>query len=359
MADPTGFLQQVAAENLHSHAAQTFQVVLHGQRLLPGVPLQERGADGAGIHDHIIEQVNAGVVMNRGDVVRRGELGGLSRLPHEVDEAGLHCPAPGDGLGDALDQQVGDDAGEQGAGAERDGVGFGDGLQGLRERDAARRIEPDSADAGAGSADAGFAGHDAAVLQIRFESHVGGRGGVDVALDGQHLRGDAHGAGEIARDVGERGQKEVAETVALQAATAGEAVAEQTRKQGFVFRERHHAVANIARWEHLEIAPQTARAAAVIAHGDDGGEIDDWKLRQQRGGIAARGGAGENFEATEQGREARAAADEDDSQRSFALFGQRQFGGHDVRPLRRRRPWLALGVRCRRGSVPPLRSLRQ
>src|SRR5579884_192588 len=60
----------------------------------------------------------------------------------------------------------------------------------------------------------------------------------------------------------------------LEAATIHEAVLKELRQQVRIFREGSHAIADIAWRQNIEIAPQTARAAPVIRHGHDGGEVD-------------------------------------------------------------------------------------
>jgi hypothetical protein len=50
----------------------------------------------------------------------------------------------------------------------------------------------------------------------------------------------------------------------------------------FVFRERHHAVANVTGRKYLIFAPQPAGTAAVIRHGHNGRKIRDRLLRPLR-----------------------------------------------------------------------------
>ena len=75
------------------------------------------------------------------------KFGGLAGLPHQVDEVGLDRRRPADGRGNPLHQQVGDHAGEQRPGPQRDHVGLGDGAERGGQR---ARLARDQAD-GAGS----------------------------------------------------------------------------------------------------------------------------------------------------------------------------------------------------------------
>ena len=68
-----------------------------------------------------------------------GEADRLVGLGHEVADVDAGGLGFGDGLGDAVDEQVGDERGVEGAGAEGDEVGIGDGFEGLGERVGGRR----------------------------------------------------------------------------------------------------------------------------------------------------------------------------------------------------------------------------
>ncbi len=129
-------------------------------------------------------------------------------------------------------------------------------------------------DAAAAAADAGLADYHGAIVEHGFERHVGGGGGIDAAGDLQDLGGTAYGVGEVAGDVGQRGQKEIAEAVAFETAAGFEAVLKKPREQGVVFGERHHAVADVAGGQHVELAAQASGTAAVVGDGNDGGDID-------------------------------------------------------------------------------------
>ena len=66
-------------------------------------------------------------------------------------------------------------------------------------------------------------------------------------------------------------------------------VLKQLGRQRFVVGQRGDAVAKIARRQHTQRRPQTARRAAVVGHRDDGGEIGGVRLQaaQQRGQASA------------------------------------------------------------------------
>ena len=58
-------------------------------------------------------------------------------------------------------------------------------------------------------------------------------------------------------------------------AVAAKAMTEKTRQQSRVFRERDHAVADVARRQHLQLFAQTSGAAAVVGNSDDRGKSLD------------------------------------------------------------------------------------
>jgi hypothetical protein len=138
--------------------------------------------------------------------------------------------------------------------------------------------------------------------------NVRGRGRENATADGEDFRGNADGFGEISGDMGERGEKEVAEVVAAKAASGLETILEEAAEQGFVFREGNHAIANVAGRENAILAAKATGAAAVVGNGDDRGEIGD---RASEGGLLVATANDMIFQATEKSGEASAAAESD------------------------------------------------
>ena len=251
-------------------------------------------------------------------MIAGAEFIGFAGLPHEVDEVALEGGRGTYGGGDAVYQQVGDDAGEQRAGPEGDHVGFGDG--GERGGQGADLAGPqaDRLDAMPAAADVGFADEDGAVVERGFERHVGGGAGVDAAGDFEDFGGGLHRVRKIAQNLGEGHQEEVAEAVAFEPAAGLETVLEEAGKQRGVFAEGDHAVAYVAGREHVEFAAQASGTAAVVGHGDDGGDV-------QRGNGGA-GGPGVVLEALQDTGEAGTSADGDYTEWR-PIFHARRFGG--------------------------------
>ena len=114
------------------------------------------------------------------------------------------------------------------------------------------RVERQLHDAPAAGGDVGLAAHQRAVVHVRHQRGVGGGGRIDAAARGQNLRGQLHGLGKVAGDLGERGHKQVAEVVALERIAAAEAMGEQPRQQILFLAEGDHAVAQVAGGQHLK-----------------------------------------------------------------------------------------------------------
>ncbi len=117
-----------------------------------------------------------------------------------------------------------------------------------------------------------------------------------------------HGLCEIARQIGEGGEEQVAEAVAFEAAALGETVLEQLGKQRLVFRKRDHAVANVAGRQDIEIAAEASGTAAIIGDRDNGGDLDFSRLQ------------GVPFQAVQKRREAGSASDGDNTKRFHLPF---------------------------------------
>ena len=109
--------------------------------------------------------------------------------------------------------------------------------------------------------------------------------------------------------------------MAFEATSGFEAVLKQARDQAFVLGERHHAVADVAGREHVELAAQTAGAAAVIA---DGHYRCEFKM--------AFGGFDVALQSSQQRGKAGSATDGDNSQGRRGPNGGR-FAGQSITPL--------------------------
>jgi hypothetical protein len=142
---------------------------------------------------------------------------------------------------------------------------------------------------------------------------------------GQDLRGQLDGVGEVPGNLSEGGDEEVAEVVAAKPVAGAEAMGEELHQQIFLFAERHHAVAQVAGGQHVEVFAQAAGRAAVIGDSDHGGKVGDggWI----KSGLA--GGTDVAAKSTQQGGKAGSAAN--------GHHPQRMHGGFSLDERRRRR----------------------
>ena len=180
------------------------------------------------------------------------------------------------------------------------------------------RVEGELDDAAVAGGDVGFAADEGAVVHARRPGGVGGGGGVDAAAGGENLGGELDGLGEVAGDLSEGGDEEVAEVVALEGVAGAEAVIEELGQQVFFFAEGDHAVAQVAGREHVEVFAQAAGGAAVVGDGDDGGQVGDLD-----GGAGRAGDSDVAAQAAQQRGEAGAAADGDHAQGTRVRLGRR------------------------------------
>ena len=211
----------------------------------------------------------------------------------------------------------------------------GDGFEGAGQGAGVGGFEHEFGDAFFAGGDVGLAFDEGAVVHAGGECDVDVGGGKDAAAGGEDLRRHLYGLGEVAGDVGERGDEKVAEAVAFELALL-EAELEEFGEQVLVLGEGDHAVADVAGGQHVEVGAEAAGGAAVVGDGDDGGEVADDALHvragdaggvwSERGGpaalpnaeaLAAVDGGDVALQAAQQGGEAGASADGDDSQGSL------------------------------------------
>jgi hypothetical protein len=101
----------------------------------------------------------------------------------------------------------------------------------------------------------------------------------DAAANSENFAADAYSFGKVSGDMGERGQEEIAEIVADEAASSVKAILKKAAKKSFIFRECHHAIANVARRKDTVLAAKAAGATSVIGDGNDGSKFRNWPVR--------------------------------------------------------------------------------
>src|SRR5258708_3317921 len=106
---------------------------------------------------------------------------------------------------------------------------------------------------------------------------------------------------EVARDLSEGGYEQVSEVVAFEAVAGAKPVRKEPGKQVALLADGDHAVAQVARREHVEILAQSAGRTAVVSDGDDSRQVRNlaatrqalrWRCHMQAQATQQRGKAG-------------------------------------------------------------------
>ena len=309
VAEDVALMDEVAGDGFDAECADAVEVGFDGGLAFERVFFEQGGGDGGGVDDGVVEDALAGVVVEDFYVLAGGKAEALVGLGHEVADVDAACGRGGEGLWNAVHEQVGDERGVEGAGAEGDEVSGGDGGDGFGERRRIGGVEHELVDAARAGGDAGFAVDDGAIVHACGEGDVGVGGGIDVSAGGEDLRGHVNGLCEVSSDVGEGGDEEIAEGVAAEL-TLIETELEEAGEEVLVFGEGDHAVADVAGGEHVEVVAEPAGGASVIGDGDDGGEVVDDAGGRFAGGFGGSGGSRDvALEASEECGEAGASAD--------------------------------------------------
>jgi hypothetical protein len=313
VAENVTFRGEVAGDALDAEGLDAVDIGNGSFGALGGITLAELAGDGGGVDEGVIEDGSAGVLVDALNVLGGGEVKAFVGLGHEIADEHAGGPGVAEGFRNAMDEEVGDDAGVKGAGADGDKVGGSDGLEGFGRRGWIGRVEHELDDALAAGGDVGFAADDGAVFHAGCDGDVGGSYREDVATGGEDFRGELDGLGEVAGHFGEGGDEEIAEVVAAELTGALKAVTEEAGDQAFVFREGDHAVTKVARGEHVEVTAKAAAGAAVVGDGDYRGEVgdvgDECRLGDKAGAVRYA-----DLEAAQKGGEAGSPADSDDAQ---------------------------------------------
>ena len=205
VAEDVAFVEEASGERFDAEGTDTVEVSDDGSLAFACVLRKGFGADGRSIDERVVEDLGAGVVENLFDVLGGGEAEGFVGLSHEVANVDAGGVAFGEGLRDAPDKEIGDERGVEGAGAEGDEVGGGDGVESLGEWAGVGGGKDEFEDGATGGGDVRFAANDGAVVHAGGEGGVGGGGGIDAAAGGENLGAGLDGLSEVAGDAGEGG----------------------------------------------------------------------------------------------------------------------------------------------------------
>src|SRR6266576_1628957 len=238
VAQDAVFLEEIVEDDAEPELLEGGKIDGHRFGALRAIAAGHLGGDGLAIGDDPIDDAVWNVFLDGAEMIGEGVAGGFAGLGHQIGHVDARSLGLGDGAGDFGDQQVRENAGVERAGTEEDQVALLDGFDGPGERTHAARGKLDFLDwRAAAGGDAGFAVNGAAVFERGNEVNVRKRRWKNAAANGQHFAADADGFGEIAGDVGERGEEKIAEIVAEEAAAGMETVLKETSEKGVIVRE--------------------------------------------------------------------------------------------------------------------------
>jgi len=275
MAKDAVFFDEVVEDDPVAELLEGVEIDGDGLGAFGAIALGDFARDRLAIRDDPVDEAAGAVFANRFEVIGEGVAGSFAGLRHEIGDVDPRSFRIADSVGDLGYQQVGKDARVERARAKEDEVGFADGFERFGEGARVTRRKREALDALTAGSDAGFAVDAAAVFESSDEGDVGNCRREDLTADRQNFAADANSFGEVAGDVSEGGEEEVAEIVANEAAAGVEAILKEAAEKGFVLAEGDHAVADVAGREDAIFAAEAAGAAAVVGDGDDGGEAGD------------------------------------------------------------------------------------
>ena len=275
MTDDAMFLDEIAGEEFDLKPGNLIGIEADLFGAFGAVATGNVEGDGFAVGDDVVDEIFPDVILDSANVFAKAVMGGFAGLGHEIGDIDAGNMGASDSPGDFRDQKIRENAGVKGAGAHEDEVGLLNGFQSGGERANAARNEFQFADGKRAAGNIGFAFHALAIGKSGDEMNVGGGGRKDAAANGEDLSGNANRFSEIAGDVGERGEEEVAEVVAAETASGLESILKEAAEESFVLGERDQAIANVAGRKNAIFAAQAARAAAVVGDGDNRGEIGD------------------------------------------------------------------------------------
>ena len=215
-------------------------------------------------------------------VVGNGIAFRLPLLRHHIADIQLDGFGFPNSIGNAVHQQIGDNAGIEASGRQHDHVGIQNGLHCRIQRFGMLRQQAYAADAAVllflTIENAGFPQHSGPVLKggLQLDVFIGHR--QHTTGDGQYLAQTRHRLVKAGHDIVQRRQQQVAQTLARQR-TVCKPVGHQLAHQRLTVGQGLQAVADIAGSSHPQILPQHTGAAAVIRHSNDGGDVAGIQLQ--------------------------------------------------------------------------------
>ena len=131
MADDAVFLEEIVEDDAEAELLERREIDGHGLGALGAVAPGDIGRDGLAIGDDPIDDAGLDVILDGAQMICERVAGSFAGLGHEIGDIDARGFGFGDGAGDFRNQEIGQDAGVERAGAQEDEVrvfdGFDDG----------------------------------------------------------------------------------------------------------------------------------------------------------------------------------------------------------------------------------------
>src|SRR6266403_184934 len=210
VADDAVLFEEIVQNDAISELLQVRDIDDHGLGALGTITLGDFRRDRLTIGDDPVDEAARSVVLNGAEMIGQRVTGSFARLSH--------------GTGDFRDEQIRKNAGVERTWAQKNQVGILNGLDCFRQGADVARKQREPMDWRSASGNARFPVNFAAAFEGGDQSHVGDRRRENPAANRQDFAADAHRLREIAGDMSERSEEEVAEIVADEAVAGVKAI---------------------------------------------------------------------------------------------------------------------------------------
>ena len=191
----------------------------------------------------------------------------LAVLGHDVQDVFPNRPGAADGLADAVDQEIGDDAGIEAPRPDDDDIRLTDGVDAVLKRLRVLRHKAHLPDAAVVDLlcveNLALSERAGAVVEFRLQIDVLIRHRKDASRDGKDLSHPLHRLVKRTGDAVHRRKEQIAEALPREA-PLGEAVVQQLAHRLFRVGQRQNAAPDIAGRQHPEILAQRAGASVRV-----------------------------------------------------------------------------------------------
>ena len=166
------FFEEIIEDSAEAELLERGEIDGDGLGALGAVTASDIGRNRLPIGDYPINHPRTYVLLDSTKMVRESVAGSFAGLGHEIGDIDARCFGFGNGTGDFRDQEIGQDAGVERAGAEEYQVGMLDGFQDGVKRLHLTRRKSQFLDRRAAGGDARFAVNGSSVLERGDEMDV-------------------------------------------------------------------------------------------------------------------------------------------------------------------------------------------